>query len=119
MNISVENKGEIVLARVDEIHIGAEIADEFKVRVQEALPETGGLLAVDLSKVDFMDSSGLGALVSLLKTVRPEGEIVLFGIRPSVQEILRLTHLDAVFRREADEAGAIVLLERAAASPDA
>jgi len=115
VKIALENKGEVLLARVDELQIGAEIADEFKGRIREALPESGGRVAIDLSKVDFMDSSGLGALVSLLKIVRPEGELCLFGIRPSVQEILRLTHLDAVFGHEKTEEDALARLTRALA----
>jgi len=112
VNISLENKGEILLARVDELQIGAEIADEFKARIRAKLPESGRV-AIDLSKVDFVDSSGLGALVSLLKIVRPEGELCLFGIRPSVQEILRLTHLDAVFGHEKTEEAAMARLAQA------
>jgi anti-sigma B factor antagonist len=112
VNISLEKKGEVLLARVDELQIGAEIADEFKTRIREGLPESGGRVAIDLSKVDFMDSSGLGSLVSLLKIVRPEGELCLFGVRPSVQEILRLTHLDAVFGHEKTEDEAMARLTR-------
>ncbi len=67
MNVTVETLNGVVVVRVDEVQIGADTADKFKARVQAALPETGGRIAVDLSKVDFMDSSGLGALVGLLK----------------------------------------------------
>ena len=107
MNLSLEKKGGVVVARIDETQVGADVADELRSRIQAALPETGAQLAVDLGKVDFMDSSGLGVLVSLLKTVRPAGDLVLFGMRPSVAEILRLTHLDAVFSCEAEESGAL------------
>jgi anti-sigma B factor antagonist len=107
MNLSMERKGDVLVARLDETQVGADLADELRNRIQAELPETGGQLAVDLSKVDFMDSSGLGALVSLLKAVRPAGDLVLFGMRPSVIEILRLTHLDAVFSCAAEESGAV------------
>ncbi len=78
MNVILETKEGVILARVDETQIGAETADEFKGKILEKLPAENGRLAIDLSKVDFMDSSGLGSLVSLLKTVRPGGELVLF-----------------------------------------
>ena len=110
VDVQLETKDGIVIARVAETQIGAELADEFKSRILEKLPAENGRLAIDLSKVDFMDSSGLGSLVSLLKTVRPGGELVLFGMRPSVLEILRLTHLDAVFRNAPDEAEAVAIL---------
>ncbi len=115
MNVILETKEGVILARVDETQIGAETADEFKGKILEKLPAENGRLAIDLSKVDFMDSSGLGSLVSLLKTVRPGGDLVLFGMRSSVVEILRLTHLDAVFRCETDEAAAVAALADASA----
>ena len=116
MNVTIESKDGVILARVDETQIGADSADEFKTKILENLPAEKGRIAIDLSKVDFMDSSGLGALVSLLKTVRPGGDLVLFGMRSSVQEILRLTHLDSVFHCEADETAAMAGLTSAAAS---
>jgi anti-sigma B factor antagonist len=110
VDLKVETKDGVVRAAVGESQIGAESADEFKTKILEALPAENARVAIDLSKVDFMDSSGLGALVSLLKTVRPGGDLVLHGMRPSVMEILRLTHLDAVFRCETDEAAALATL---------
>jgi anti-sigma B factor antagonist len=70
-------------------------------------PRHGARIALDLTRVDFLDSSGLGALVGLLKTVRPTGELILFGLKPSVQEILRLTHLDSVFVSAPNEEAAL------------
>jgi anti-sigma B factor antagonist len=99
-----------VVLRVDETQVLADRADGFRARLLAAVPPVGGRLAIDLRKVDFLDSSGLGALVTVLKAVRPEGELVLFGLRPSVREILRLTHLDSVFLCQADEAKAIAVL---------
>jgi anti-sigma B factor antagonist len=107
MNLQIENRGTVVLVQVREPHIGADVADEFRRRVQAALAAESPQLALDLGTVDFMDSSGLGVLVSLLKAVRPSGELVLFGLRPSVAEILRLTHLDAVFQCAHDQEAAL------------
>lgn len=53
---------------------------------------------VDLEGVGFMDSTGLGALVSGLKRVREhEGEMVLVCTRDPVLKILTITGLDKVF----------------------
>jgi len=110
VQVSSEPHGAVVVLRVGETQILADRAEGFRTRLLAAVPAEGGRVAVDLRKVDFLDSAGLGALVSLLKAVRPEGELVLFGARPSVREILRLTHLDSVFPCEDDEAGALALL---------
>jgi anti-sigma B factor antagonist len=105
--MTIETQGPILVARVEDTQLGADSADEFKARILAELPTERGRIAINLSKVDFVDSSGLGALVSLLKAVRPGGELVLCGIRSSVQEILRLTHLDSVFHCKADEKSAV------------
>ena len=64
-----------------------------------ALIEDGtGFLALDMSKVDFMDSSSLGALVSCLKRLRErDGRLVLVGVTGSPKKVLGLTGLDRVF----------------------
>lgn len=114
MQMNIETRGSIVLARVDQPQLGADSADEFKSKILGELPSEGGQIAVDLSNVDFMDSSGLGAMVSLLKAVRPSGDLALFGMKSSVQEILRLTHLDAVFSCHSDEETALSKLAKEA-----
>ena len=53
---------------------------------------------IDLGAVDFIDSSGLGALVGFLKKVRiGEGSVRLRNGRRPIQKIFELTHLDRVF----------------------
>lgn len=56
------------------------------------------LLVLDLSQVEFMDSSGIGVLVSLLKNMRTAGgDVVLLEPQGSVRMLLDLTRLSAVF----------------------
>lgn len=55
-------------------------------------------LAVDLSRVTFMDSSTLGVLVACLKRMREKGgDITLVGVDGSPMKVLMLTGLDRVF----------------------
>jgi anti-sigma B factor antagonist len=57
-------------------------------------------LALDLSKVDFMDSSSLGSLVACLKRLRErDGRLVLIGVGGSPKKVLGLTGLDRVFEQ--------------------
>jgi anti-sigma B factor antagonist len=57
-------------------------------------------LALDLSKVDFMDSSSLGSLVACLKRLREhDGRLVLIGVSGSPKKVLGLTGLDRVFEQ--------------------
>lgn len=55
-------------------------------------------IAVDLSGVEFMDSSGLAVLISgLRRTKEHDGSLVLVGPTASVRRVLSITGLDKVF----------------------
>ncbi len=61
-------------------------------------PQAHQLWVIDLVKVDFMDSSGLVALVKGLKAARQSGcRLVLCNVHAPVRLILELTDLDSVF----------------------
>ncbi|PZO39195.1 MAG: sulfate transporter [Pseudanabaena frigida] len=56
-------------------------------------------LLVDLQEIAFMDSSGLGALVSALKSIRnSNGEMVICGANDQVQMLFELTSMTKIFK---------------------
>ena len=62
------------------------------------VPKFCDLWVIDLAQVDFMDSSGLVALVTGLKAARESGcRLVLCNVQPPVRLIFELTQLDSVF----------------------
>jgi anti-sigma B factor antagonist len=70
--------------------------------VRQAILDLAGqgitALVVDLSQVDFMDSSGLSALVSGMKTLRKSGgRLSICNANAQIRTALRLTMLDRVF----------------------
>ncbi len=66
--------------------------------IRAALPETCVQLDIDLSQIGFLDSSGLGALLSLHKTLRArQGAVRLINPTQQVLQILELTRLHRVF----------------------
>ncbi len=67
-------------------------------QMTKIVPQPNQLWVIDLVKVDFMDSSGLVALVKGLKAARQSGcRLVLCNVHAPVRLILELTHLDSVF----------------------
>lgn len=56
----------------------------------------GGTVVVDLSRVTFIDSSGLGVLVQAHRTARERDTRLLVVASPPVRKLLRLTALDTV-----------------------
>ena len=67
-------------------------------RLNGAIAEGKTQFVVDLAEVPFIDSTGLGALVSGLKVARrEEGDLRLAAPSEQVSRLLRLTTLDRVF----------------------
>ena len=55
-------------------------------------------VTVDMSGVEFCDSTGMNVLLSCLRQVRERGgELELAAPRPAVMKILQVTALDSVF----------------------
>lgn len=71
---------------------------ELKQKVLEALEEGERKLLVDFSNTGYIDSSGLGALVSLSKKIRESGgELKLAGLNEDLMSLFELTKLDTLF----------------------
>jgi anti-sigma B factor antagonist len=69
-----------------------------KDAIRQRLSDRRSFLVVNLEKVDFINSSGLGALISALKDVRlSNGRLVLCVLSPYVDEIFTITGLKKVF----------------------
>jgi anti-sigma B factor antagonist len=56
-------------------------------------------LALNLTAIRYIDSSGIATLIEVLKdSQKLNKEFVLFGLSPAVQEVFRLTHVIRIFR---------------------
>ena len=61
--------------------------------IQAALPR----VVLDMSRVAFLDSSGLGAVVAVMKLLAPDRKLELSGLTPTVEKVFRLTRMDSIF----------------------
>jgi len=70
---------------------------ELKQKVLDAL-EGGKKFVIDFTKTGYIDSSGLGVLVSLSKKIREQGgDLRLCGLNEDLQTLFELTKLDTLF----------------------
>lgn len=94
----LEPEGEI------DLQASPELRAEFG-RIAEEKPP---LLLVDFRRVDYIDSSGLAALIEYHRTASAfKGRMVLFGLQPRVKMVFDLVKLDQLFPIAADEAEAL------------
>ena len=71
----------------------------FRQEISEQVNAGADVVVIDFKEVTFMDSSGLGALVLALKTVRAAGrKLVICSINEQIKMLFELTSIDRVFR---------------------
>ncbi len=75
------------------------MAQQFRQEISEILRSGAEIVLIDFKDVTFMDSSGLGALVLALKTVRAaNGKLFICSINEQIRMLLELTSMDRVFQ---------------------
>jgi anti-sigma B factor antagonist len=97
VQIEVERlAGEVALVTLRADHLDANNSKEFGVELRPVLKETTRLV-LDVDSLDFVDSSGLGALLSALREATAGGgDIRLCRVKPSVQALFDVVRLDQV-----------------------
>ncbi len=102
MDIERRTDGRVVLRPREDRIDGAVSLDLRRAALAEI--EAGcRAMTIDLSAVDFMDSSGLAVLVSIHKRLAGQGGLDLVGLGPRLRRLFELTRLDQVFRLPAAE----------------
>lgn len=109
MNLSYRLEDGVGIIRAHVPRIDAAVAIQFKDRFSDLAgqvhdgtpPEDGaaqaGTVLLDMSEVEFLDSSGLGAVVAARKMLGADRTLALAGLQPAVDKVMRLTHMDRVF----------------------
>ena len=77
--------------------IDAANATDFRAAMREVTSGSRGAVVLDLSRVDFIDSSGLGAIVAAMKDLSPDRRLELAAPTANVARVLSLTRMDMVF----------------------
>ena len=93
--------GQLVIT-ITQPKFDAASASEFKQRLDSTWQDTDANVAIDLGNVQFIDSSGVGALLSVQRRLPSTAEpVVLRNARPNVVSVIELLRLHRVFKVEA------------------
>ena len=116
MQIGFETVGDVAVAAVPVEELDASNAGEFKRDIAPLL-EANAKLVLDLSRLRFVDSSGLGAFISCLRKVNAKGgDLKLSGMSKQVQAVFELVRMHRVFDILGTKEDAVRAFERAPAS---
>ncbi|CAH0535173.1 hypothetical protein VST7929_02834 [Vibrio stylophorae] len=93
MQYRIEQRSECTILFIDEMRFDAVLAPEFREVISHIIEDMHAHLVLDLSKVAFMDSSGLGAIMTVYKMLNG-GKISILNPQRAVRDLLQLTRMD-------------------------
>lgn len=98
MHYTVEYKDNIVILDLKNKTIESEISAELKAKLLVLAQPDIEALIVDMSNVDAVDSSGLGALLLANRQLREHAiPVILVGVKGFVKSLMSMTKIDEVF----------------------
>lgn len=103
MNFETQSVGNVLVITPLERRLDASVAPQFKEDIQAIITQGSHRILLDFNQVDFIDSSGLGALVSLLKSLHGKGELALCSLNNNIHGMFKLTRMDKIFTIGADQ----------------
>lgn len=98
MSFGVQKQDDITVIDVEgQLIVGNR--QELKQKVLQELESGGRKFLIDFSQTGYIDSSGLGVLVSLSKKIREQGgELRLANLNEDLRTLFELTKLDTLFQ---------------------
>ncbi len=106
MQMEDRQVGTVLVVKPVEQALDAYAATGFRERMAALIQSGSRQIVLDMGAVQFLDSTGLGAIVSSLKRLEGEGVMVICNAGEMVMDVFRLTRMDRVFPivRTLDEA---------------
>ena len=96
VKLKVNTYVDVAVVDLKEKALDASNSENFKKGIAETL-ESFDKVVIDLSRVEFVDSSGCGALLSCLRTLSDRGgELKLCGVQKNVQRLFELVRMDRI-----------------------
>lgn len=104
MNLECKMVDDVLVVKLLDSRIDAGNVGEFRTPLEGYLVQGVDKILLDVQDVDFIDSTGLGAMIALLKRLPESGVLGICNAGERVSGLLRLTRLNKVFVMFKDEA---------------
>ena len=99
MQVSQEKINDVLVLHLSGELMGGNDAETFRNIVDKAIEDESVNLVADLADVTWMNSSGLGMLISALTTLRSSGgDLRLANLSERLRRPIKVTKLDSVFQ---------------------
>lgn len=97
MQIEDRREGDVLIVKPMESALDAYAATSFREQMSDFIQQGNRQIVLDMTEVNFLDSTGLGAIVSSLKRLEGNGTMVICHAGEMVMDVFRLTRMDRVF----------------------
>ena len=97
MDLRENDEGGILTIRPAVTQIDTTNAQELRDGLIAKIDEGHRTILLDLGRVEFMDSSALGAMISGMKQLESKGEILLCNVSEPILGLLKLTQMVRIF----------------------
>lgn len=75
-----------------------ESTEEFESIFNKLIESSPNLVSIEMSRLDYIDSSGIGSLIKSLNSLKnKKGKLLLVGMKPMIQNVFKLAKLDMFF----------------------
>lgn len=99
MHIKEKIEGDVVILSLSGKMMGGPETQELQTHVKGLLNDKLTKVVVDLAKVKWMNSSGLGALMGSLTSMRnADGDLRIANVTEKVKSLLMITQLMTIFK---------------------
>lgn len=113
MNFTIEHKDNIVVLTLKNSTIETEVAAQLKAKILILAQPDIDALIIDLTVVQAIDSSGLGALLLANRQLDEfEIPVIITGVQEFVRSLMNMTRIDEVFEFQPTIEDAIKFIEK-------
>lgn len=96
MDLSVEKINDVAVVTLNDDYLDASNSEEFK-RDMTPVTDADSRVVLDLSRVEFIDSTGLGAILSCLRRITGAGgDLKLGGVSKQVRAVFELSRMHRI-----------------------
>ncbi|NNJ91119.1 MAG: STAS domain-containing protein [Gammaproteobacteria bacterium] len=107
MNVSTEVNNTITVARLDG-RLDAAAVRNYRDELKKTTEGLDKWMILNMENVDFIDSSGLGLIVSLVRNARENNaDVAISNLSAQAQTLFELTRMTRIFSIYADENSAL------------
>jgi anti-anti-sigma factor len=113
MQLSVEERGEVKIVRIQEAKLTYPVLSSFFTEVRQQVEAGARKILIDLKAVTYIDSASIGCLMDIHRLLQEKaGSVKLSGLQPRVETMISMTGVHKIIELFRDEEDALLAFSR-------